>query len=131
GAQPSASIDRSAERSVVRAWLAAVEEGNFEALLGLLADGAVLQADYGEGGERVRGARAIAERAMSAARLAAHSTLVRIDGRPGVLAVLGGRIASLMAFDIRKGEITGVDVLADPVRLRRLTAGDVLGPAES
>ena len=54
---------------------------------------------------------------LLAARLAAHSTPVLIDGRPGVAASFGQRIVSLMSFEIEDGRITALQVLADPRRL--------------
>lgn len=118
---------RDVERSIVHAWLAAVEEGDFEALLELLDEGAVLRADYGAHSEEVRGAREIARKATLAARLAAHSTPVFIDGIPGVAAVIGGRVVSLMTFEVQAGAIIGLDVLADPARLERLGIAERLG----
>src|SRR5690554_4392223 len=104
--------DRRRERPIVDAWLSAVQDGDFEALLELLDEGAVLRADYGAHSQELRGAHQIAESAVVARRLAVGSIPVRIDGRPGVAAVVRGRIVSLMSFDIRGGRITGLDVLA-------------------
>jgi RNA polymerase sigma-70 factor (ECF subfamily) len=120
GAEPASATPRSVERSIVHAWLAAVERGDFAALLELLDEGAVLHADYGEHAQQLRGAREIAEQAMLAARLAAHSTPVLIDGMPGVAAVLQGRVVSLMAFALEREHIVALDVLADPARLAEL-----------
>lgn len=49
--------------------------------------------------------------------LAAHSTLIRVDGRPGVAAVMHDRVVSIMAFEIDDDRIVGLEVLADPTRL--------------
>lgn len=50
-----------------------------------------------------------------------------LDGRPGVAAVLEGRLVSLMAFDIDDdGRIVGLDVLADPDRLREVDVDRLL-----
>ena len=59
----------------------------------------------------------IVGQAMLLARLAANSTLVLINGRAGVAAVMRGRVLSLMAFDIVDDRIMGLEVLADPDRL--------------
>jgi RNA polymerase sigma-70 factor, ECF subfamily len=114
-------------REVVDAWLSATQQGDFTALLGLLDDDAVLRADYGTSSEVIQGARAITERAVLAARLAAHSTPILIDRRPGVAAVLNGRVVSIMAFTTVGGKITSLDVLADAARLEHLNVGDILG----
>lgn len=108
------------ESDVVGAWLRAVEHGDLAALLELLDGGAVLRADYGTHIEELRGAAEIGARATLAARLAAASTPVRIDGRPGIAAVVGGRPISLMGFTIVDGRIIALDVLLDPSRIRAL-----------
>jgi RNA polymerase sigma-70 factor (ECF subfamily) len=106
-----------AGRAIVAAWLAAVQDGDFAALLSLLSDGAVLHADYGTSAETLHGAAAIAGRATLAARLAAHSTPVLIDGLPGVAVVQNGRVVSLMAFTVAEGRIVRLEVLADLARI--------------
>lgn len=120
GADEPARPSREQGRRLVEAWLAAAQDGNIGALLELLDDGAVLHADYGASTQVVAGAQSIAEQAVLSARLAAHSSRIFIDGRPGVAAVLNGRVVSIMAFDIDDGRIVGLDVLADPKRLASL-----------
>ena len=102
------------------AWLVAARDGDVRALLELLDDGAVLRADYGTTVQLVEGAQAIAGQAVLAGRLAAHSTPVLIDGRPGVAAIMHGRVVSIMAFELDGDRIVGLDVLADPARLEGL-----------
>jgi RNA polymerase sigma-70 factor (ECF subfamily) len=114
-------------RELVGAWLVAAQHGDFTALLGLLDDGAVLRADYGARSQVIEGAQAITEQAVLSARLAAHSTPILIDRRPGVAAVLNGQVVSIMAFTIVDGRITRLDVLADATRLQHLNVGDTLG----
>lgn len=117
-APPPARPSRREERGVLDAWLRAVQDGDLSALLSLLDDGAVLHADYGRGRlQTLVGAAAIAEQATLAARLAQTSVPVLIGGRPGVAAVVDGRVVSVMAFDIADGRIVGLDVLFDPARL--------------
>jgi RNA polymerase sigma-70 factor (ECF subfamily) len=106
-----------AGREIVAAWLTAVQDGDFGALLLLLNDDAVLHADYGSSSETLRGAAEIASRATLAARLAEHSLPVLIDGQPGVAVVERGRVVSLMAFTVAEGCITRLDVLADLTRI--------------
>lgn len=110
--------DRQRGRALVQAWLVAAQSGDFDALLGLLHQEATLHADYGASRQVLQGAGEIAAQAVLSSRLAAHSTPVLIDGRPGVAAVLHGRVVSLMRFAFDDaGLITGLDVLADPMRL--------------
>lgn len=111
---------------MIEAWLAAPQRGDIAALLTLLDDDAVLRADYGTSTQVVDGAVAIAEQAVLSARLAAHSTLICIGRRPGVAAVLHGRVVSIMAFELTDDRIIGLEVLADPARLDELGARDVI-----
>lgn len=113
-------------RRIVDAWLAAAQDGNIGALLSLLDDGAVLRADYGSTTQLVEGARSIAEQAVLSARLAAHSTPILIDSRPGVAAVMNARVVSIMAFDIEGDRIVGLEVLADPKRLEALGMNEII-----
>lgn len=117
GAEEPARPDRERGRRIVTAWLAAAQDGNIAALLELLDDGAVLRADYGTSTQLVEGAASIAQQAVLSGRLAAHSTPILIGGRPGVAAVMHGRVVSIMAFEIDGERIIGLDVLADLTRL--------------
>lgn len=112
--------DRRRGRALVEAWLTAAQEGDLAALLGLLHDDATLHADYGNSTQDLRGAAEIGAQAVLAARLAAHSTPVLIDGRPGVAASFGDRIVSLMSFEIEDGRIVALHVLADPARMTEI-----------
>lgn len=120
GAEEPPRPDRERGRRIVTAWLAAAQDGNIGALLELLDDGAVLRADYGTSTQLVEGAASIASQAVLSGRLAAHSTPILIDGRPGVAAVMHGRVVSIMAFEIDGDRIAGLEVLADPKRLDAL-----------
>lgn len=120
GAEEPARPNLQQGRRIVEAWLTAAQHGDLSALLSLLDDGAVLHADYGTTTQQVDGADAIAEQAVLSARLAAHSTPILVGGRPGVAAVMRGRVVSIMAFDIENGHIVGLEVLADPQRLEAL-----------
>lgn len=124
--QPEPQPKRERDRRLVHAWLDAAQNGDLRALLTLLDDGAVLRADYGTSTQLLDGAQAIGEQAVLAARLAAHSVPILIGGRPGVAAVLNDSVFSIMAFDIVGDRIVGLDVLADPARLRQLDVQSAL-----
>ena len=126
GADVPARPNRERGRRIVEAWLAAARDGNIRALLTLLDDGAVLHADYGATTQIIEGAQSIADQAALAARLAAHSTPILIGGRPGVAAVMNGRVVSIMAFEIVDDLIVGLEVLADPKRLTALGAHEII-----
>lgn len=129
GRLPAMRPTRRRERELVDAWLGAAERGDFTALLAMLDEHAVLHADYGTSRQTLEGAQAITEQAVLAARLAAHSTPILIDGRPGVAAVLNGRVVSIMAFTFADETITGLDVLADLERLDKVHVAELVDPA--
>ncbi|WP_016905593.1 sigma-70 family RNA polymerase sigma factor [Streptomyces xiaopingdaonensis] len=122
GAEAPARPGRARGRRIIDAWLTAAQDGDLTELLALLDDGAVLHADYGNSTQTITGARAIAAQAVVSGRLAEHSTPILIDGRPGVAAIMNGRVVSIMAFDIDGDRITGLSVLADRERLPDLNA---------
>ena len=130
GAQEPARPNRDRGRRIVDAWLAAAQDGNIDALLSLLDDGAVLHADYGTSVQVVEGAASIAQQAVLSGRLAAHSTPILIDGRPGVAAVINQHVASIMAFEIEDDRIVRLEVLADPARLTTLGVQQIIASVQ-
>ncbi|MGO4418260.1 RNA polymerase subunit sigma-70, partial [Streptomyces sp. MCAF7] len=74
-----------------------------------------------------RGAADVASQAITFARLAEAARPVLINGSPGVVSVAEGRVVSVMAFTIRGGRITALDILTDPERIAGLDLGSVLG----
>jgi RNA polymerase sigma factor (sigma-70 family) len=113
--------DPARRRAVVEAFLAASRNGEFEALLALLDPDVVLRADpaavrTGAPGE-VRGAAAVAGTFSGRARAA---QLAIIDGAAGAVWAPGGQARVVFAFTIADGKVAGIDLLADPDRLRQL-----------
>src|SRR3984893_3166918 len=91
---PAPPGDRSRQREIVDAYLAAAREGNFDALLSLLDPNIVLRADHrvlgGGGPAEIRDAATIAKRAVKGGVRAAQ--LVLIDGKVGVLVAPRGKL---------------------------------------
>jgi RNA polymerase sigma-70 factor, ECF subfamily len=116
--------DLSRQREVVDAFLAAARGGDFEALLEVLDPEVVLRSDGGlvrPGLSReLRGARAVAEQALTFSRLVPIAQVALVNGAAGVVAFRRGRPISVMGFTVRGGKIVEIDILADPERLRRL-----------
>jgi hypothetical protein len=112
------------QRRVVEAFLAAVQDGNFEALVAILDPEIVLRADGGplKGMSRlVRGAEAVVAQAVMFSKLGLSSQVVLVNGNIGVVARLpDGRVLSVLAFTIAGGKVVEIDILADPDRLSRL-----------
>jgi RNA polymerase sigma-70 factor (ECF subfamily) len=120
---PSVEPDRREQRRVVDAFLAAVQDGDFERLLSVLDPGMVLRADGGARGMSriVRGARAVAAQAAAFSRFGLTSEIVLVNGAIGALARLpDGQPYSVIAFTVAGGKVVEMDILADPDRLARL-----------
>jgi RNA polymerase sigma-70 factor (ECF subfamily) len=125
GAATTPDADLARQREVVDAYLAASRGGDFDALLAVLDPDVVVRADFGAappGAPReVRGARAVAEQALTFSRFARFARPALVNGAAGVVSWSpDGRPFSVMGFTVRRGKIVEIDVLADPARLSRL-----------
>jgi RNA polymerase sigma-70 factor (ECF subfamily) len=125
GQAPTSDTDlRKQRRVVVDAFLAAVQDGDFEALLAVLDPAIVLRADGGavKGMSRlVRGAQAVMAQAATFSKLGLSNQVVLVNGDIGVVSRLpDGRLLSVIGFTIADGKVVEMDILADPDRLSRL-----------
>src|SRR5262245_11294312 len=125
GAAPVPDADLTCQREVVDAFLAAARGGDLNALLAVLDPDVVARADRGAGpagtAKGLRGARAVAEQALTFAQFAQLAQPVLVNGTAGIVSWLpGGRPFSVMGFTVRRGKIVEIDILADPARLRQL-----------
>jgi RNA polymerase sigma-70 factor (ECF subfamily) len=120
---PRPDADLGAQRAAVDAFQAAAREGDFDALVAVLAPDVVLRADGGAVpglSHRVQGAEAVASRAMmfSAHDLTVHRAL--INGTVGFVATRAGEPFSVMGLTVTGGRIAEIYFLIDPERLGRL-----------
>jgi len=124
GQAPTSEVDLRKQRKVVEAFLAAVQKGDFEALVAVLDPEIVLRADSGaaKGMSRlVRGAQAVVAQAAAFSKLGLSSQVVLVNGNIGVVSRLpDGRVLSVIGFTIASGKVLEMDILADPDRLTRL-----------
>jgi RNA polymerase sigma-70 factor (ECF subfamily) len=124
GEAPAPDLDLSRQREVVDAFFAAARDGDFDALVAVLDPDVVLRSDGGTARPAatavVHGARAVAERAFTFARLSPFVRPALVNGAAGVVVAPQGRPFSVMAFTVRDGKIVAIDSLADPTRLARL-----------
>jgi len=124
GQAPASDADLRTQRRVVDAFLAAVQKGDFEALVAVLDPDIVLRADGGavKGMSRlVRGAEAVMAQAASFSKVALSNQVVLVNGSIGLLTRLpDGRLFSVIGFTIAGGKVVEMDILADPDRLSRL-----------
>jgi RNA polymerase sigma factor (sigma-70 family) len=131
GAAPVPDDDLDRQREVVDAFFAAAREGDFEGLVAVLDPDVVLRSD---GGPRrpsatmvVHGARAVAERAMTFARLSPYVRPALVNGAAGVVVTPRGRLFSVIGFTVAGGKIVEIDALSDPARLRELDVATLDG----
>jgi len=124
GAAPPPDADVARQREVVDAFFAATRDGDFEALIALLDPDVVLRSDGGAArpGATIvlRGAREVAARALTFARLSPFVRPALVNGAAGVVVAPHGRPFSVMGFTVREGRIVAIDSLSDPERLRQL-----------
>src|SRR5438309_3472296 len=120
GQRPTPDADLRTQRRVVDAFLAAVRDGDFEALVAVLDPAIVLRADGGavKGMSRfVRGAQAVVAQAAAFSKLGLSSQVVLVNGNIGVVSRLpDGRVLSVIGFTIAGGKVVEMDILADPDR---------------
>jgi RNA polymerase sigma factor (sigma-70 family) len=124
---PHAEAAAHQEEEVVEAFLAAARDGDFDALLAVLDPDIVERVDTGSGTiVEVRGALNVARRAMAAAsqRDGLVGRRALINGAPGWVSVLDGKLYAIGALTVHNGRITTMDILLDPARLARLDPTD-------
>jgi RNA polymerase sigma-70 factor, ECF subfamily len=120
-ATPDADV--AVQRSVVDAFCAAAQEGDFQKLVAVLHPDVVLRADGGamaSGSIEVRGAEQVARRAHAFERLGLVRRPLLVNGVAGLLCMLEGKPFSVMAFTVRGGRVAQIDILRDPERLSQL-----------
>jgi RNA polymerase sigma-70 factor, ECF subfamily len=121
-ATPDADMTR--QRAAVDAFFVASRDGDFAALVAVLDPDVVLRSDGGlarpAASAVIHGGPAVAERALTFARLAPFARPALVNAAAGVVVAPHGRPVSVMGFTVRNGKIVAIDVLADPTRLDQL-----------
>ncbi len=114
--------DLETQREVIDAFLAAAREGDFDRLVAVLDPDVVLRQDFGPvGGSReMRGAAAVAGRALGYAQIGLDIRPALINGVAGAVAFRHGQPFSIGAVTVRNGKIAELDFLLDQERLREL-----------
>jgi RNA polymerase sigma-70 factor (ECF subfamily) len=112
--------DTRASRVVIDAFFAAARDGDFDALVGLLDPNAELHVEGPATTDLVRGATAVASRALMFARPDAHLHPARIGDTAGVVVTVDGQPVSMMAFTVDHGVVQTILTVIDPARLTRL-----------
>lgn len=124
GQAPAPDPDRARQREVVAAFFAASRDGDFDALVAVLAPDVVLRSDGGVLRARrtvvLNGAETVASQALTFRRLSPFVRPALVNGAAGVVVATAGRAMSVMAFTVTGGRIVAIDVIADPDRLGEL-----------
>jgi RNA polymerase sigma-70 factor (ECF subfamily) len=127
--RPRFEASRRQRDELARRFLAAVEDGDTEGLVGVLAADAVM---YGDGGGKapavaapVHGRQGVARFLLGLGRQARHTgTRLRaatINGQPGALAMdPDGRLVGAVCLDIADGQVQTVRSIVNPDKLRHL-----------
>ncbi|HLK01744.1 MAG TPA: sigma-70 family RNA polymerase sigma factor [Streptosporangiaceae bacterium] len=119
---PEADIGR--QREAADAFFAAARHGDLDGLLLVLDPNVVLRTDSGmarrDDSVLVRGAEAVAGRALMFADPAALVRPVLVNGAAGAVVTVAGRPVSVIGFTVRRGKIAEIDVIGDPYRLEHL-----------
>jgi RNA polymerase sigma-70 factor, ECF subfamily len=142
--RPRFESSRRQREELARRFFAAVERGDTEGLVGLLAGDAVL---YGDGGGKapalaapVHGAERVARLVLGLARRGAAAGMglhpAEVNGNPGLLTTdPDGRLLGVLALDMAGGRVTVVHSIVNPDKLRHLgPVGDlasILGDGQS
>jgi RNA polymerase sigma factor (sigma-70 family) len=113
--------DLAVQQSVVEAFCAAAESGDFERLVAVLDPEVVLRAETGSGAPiEVRGAAEVASRARAFSRSGILRRPALVNGAAGLVCTLEGKPFSVVAFSVRNGRITQMDILRGDERLAEL-----------
>lgn len=136
--------DVGADRQVEDAFFAAARSGDFDALVALLDPEIDLQAESAGTVDLVRGAEAVAKRALMFARPDAQLHPARIGDAGGVVVTVDGRPASMMAFIVVSGRVRAIHAVttllarressrhgSDEPRTNRATRADLTWPGPS
>ena len=127
---PAHAADLARQWTVVNAFLAASQEGDFERLLTILDPDIVLRADAGAGplgpSVLIRGATGVIAQAQRFASLGRLARPVLVNGAPGFLVARDGQALAVLALTVADGKVTEMDILADPARLASLDLTEVI-----
>src|SRR5262249_51974071 len=127
GGATAPDADRTRQRQVVEAFLAASRTGDFGALLAVLDPDVVVHADRtavpAGAAREFRGAPLVAKQALAYSGGSRFAQVALVNGAPGIVLAPKGRLRIVLAFTMRRGRIAEIDVVADPERLRQLDLG--------
>lgn len=128
-AVPAPDPDPAGQRAAAEAFLAASRAGDLERLVAVLHPDVELHVQNQRGGRVVRGADAVATGAATFQRLRDPKDVTyvaRVNGAAGLVTVHDGRAVGVVGMTVVDGRIVRLDILADPVRLRRVDLAGIV-----
>jgi RNA polymerase sigma-70 factor (ECF subfamily) len=120
GVAPVLDADQARQRQIVDAFLTAARGGDFDALLEALDADVVVRSN---GVDVLRGAAAVAGRALAFSRFAQVTLPALINGAAGAVNAAEGRPVGLTAFTVIGEKIVTVDLIDDP---RKIAEADLV-----
>jgi RNA polymerase sigma factor (sigma-70 family) len=124
GAAPPRHVDLARQRRVADAFLTALRDGDFEALLAVLDPDVVFRDDSAAlppgAAALLRGARAVAAHALTYSQHARVVQPALVNGTAGLAIVPHGRLIGALRFIYRDDKITEIEGISDPERLRHV-----------
>jgi RNA polymerase sigma-70 factor (ECF subfamily) len=129
GATPPRQVDPARQRRVVDAFLAALRHGDFDELVAVLDPEVLLRDDSSGlpgGAATMRGAQAVGAYAIRYKRGARFARPALVDGAPGLVVRVPGRLIGALGFTLDGDKIIVIDMISDRGHLRHveLTPGD-------
>jgi RNA polymerase sigma-70 factor (ECF subfamily) len=124
---PVPGTDLSRQRAIADAFLTAARKGDFDALLRALDPDVLVRSNGAE--ISVRGAAAVAARAITGLRSAQVTLPALINGAVGVIQAAQGRPISLIAFTMTDAKIVAIDLIDDPGRIAETDLAILEAPA--
>lgn len=110
--------DRTQQRAVVDAFLAAVRAGDLQGVLAVLDPDVVFRTLTPAGLQEERGAETVAPLAMRGRAVAARPLLV--NGAVGVVVAPRGHLLMILDFTIRDGRVVAIEAITEPERVAEL-----------
>ena len=125
GATPAQHVDLARQRQVVDAFLTALREGDFDALLAVLDPDVLLRDDSAAlppgTAALMRGARAVAAHALTFSKSARFVQPALVNGAVGLAIVPPGQqLIGALGFTFKHGKIAEIEMISDPERLRHV-----------
>jgi RNA polymerase sigma factor (sigma-70 family) len=124
-ATPPRHVDLARQRQVVGAFLAALREGDFDALLAVLDPDVLLRDDSSAlppgAAPLMRGARAVGAYALTFSRGARFVQPALVNGAVGLAIGPQERLIGALSFTFRNDKIAEIEMISDPGRLRHVS----------